>query len=139
MRFSRRRIASSTLRNPGLEHLVPLSHQAVSVISAARLLTGRGPLVFPNARHAHRPMSENAIGYPLNRAGYHSRHVPHGWRATFSTIMNEHYRQDRQVIDLMLAHAPRDKTGSTHAPPTRMAQAWANMLLNDAPEARRRG
>ena len=65
MRFSRRRIASSTLRNPGLEHLVPLSHQAVSVISAARLLTGRGPLVFPNARHAHRPMSENAIGYLL--------------------------------------------------------------------------
>ena len=41
-----------------------------------RAFTGRGPLAFPNARHAHRPMSENAIGYLLNRAGYHRRHAP---------------------------------------------------------------
>ena len=124
-----------------LEHLVPLSRQAVAVITAVRSLTGRGPLVFPNARHAHRPMSENAIGYLLNRAGYHSRHVPHGWRATFSTIMNEQYQHDRQVIDLMLAHAPKDKTESAynraaHMPRRReLAQAWADLLLNDAPDA----
>ena len=54
-------------------------------------------------------MSENAIGYLLDRAGYHRRHVPHGWRATFSTLMNERHRADRQVIDPMLAHAPKDK------------------------------
>jgi integrase len=123
------------------EHLVPLSRQAVAVITAVRSLTGRGPLVFPNARHAHRPMSENAIGYLLNRAGYHSRHVPHGWRATFSTIMNERYQHDRQVIDLMLAHAPKDKTESAynraaHMPRRReLAQSWADLLLHHAPEA----
>lgn len=33
-------------------------------------------------------MSENALGYLLNRAGYHGRHVPHGFRASFS-IVNE--------------------------------------------------
>jgi integrase len=124
-----------------LEHLVPLSRQAVAVITAVRSLTGRGPLVFPNARHAHRPMSENAIGYLLNRAGYHSRHVPHGWRATFSTIMNERYQHDRQIIDLMLAHAPKDKTESAynraaHLPRRReLAQVWADLLLQDAAEA----
>jgi integrase len=122
------------------EHLVPLSQQAVAIITAVRSLTGRGPLVFPNARHAHRPMSENAIGYLLNRAGYHSRHVPHGWRATFSTIMNERYQHDRQVIDLMLAHAPKDKTESAynraaHMPRRReLAQAWTDLLLADLPE-----
>lgn len=51
------------------DHLVPLSRQAAEAIEAARALTGRGPLAFPNARHVHRPMSENAIGYLLNRAG----------------------------------------------------------------------
>jgi integrase len=123
------------------EHLVPLSRQAVEVITVVRSLTGRGPLVFPNARHAHRPMSENAIGYLLNRAGYHSRHVPHGWRATFSTIMNEQYRDDRQVIDLMLAHAPKDKTEAAYNRAAHMgrrrelAQAWADMLLKDTPDA----
>jgi len=34
-------------------------------------------------------MIENALVYLLNRAGYHRRHVPHGFRAAFSTIMNE--------------------------------------------------
>jgi integrase len=80
------------------------------VIEAVRPLTGRCPLIFPNARHAHKPMSENAMGYLLNRAGYHSRHVPHGWRATFSTIMNERHPEDRYIIDLTLAHVSKDKT-----------------------------
>ena len=59
------------------------------VLRALWPLTEGGELVFPGSRHGHRPMSENAIGYLLNRAGYHGRHVPHGFRAAFSTIMNE--------------------------------------------------
>jgi len=133
------------------EHVVPLSRQSVAVLRAVRSLTGRGPLVFPNARHAHRPMSENALGYLLNRAGYHNRHVPHGWRSTFSTIMNERYRQDRQVIDLMLAHASKDKTESAYnraayMPRRReLAQEWSDLLLQNSADAaslvegRRRG
>jgi integrase len=120
------------------EHVVPLSRQAVAVIEATRQLTGRAPLVFPNARHAHRPMSENALGYLLNRAGYHSRHVPHGWRATFSTIMNERYRHDQHIIDLILAHAPKDRTESAYNRAAHLArrrellQEWADLLLMDA-------
>ncbi len=120
------------------EHLVPLSRQALAVLNAVRPLTGRCPLVFPSTRHAHLPMSENAIGYLLNRAGYHSRHVPHGWRATFSSVMNEHHRADRHVIDLMLAHAPQDKTEAAYNRALHMgrrrelAQEWADMLLEGA-------
>ncbi|HEX8301358.1 tyrosine-type recombinase/integrase [Sphingomonas sp.] len=43
------------------EHIVPLSRQAVEVIEAVRPLTGHLPFLFPNDRHAHRPMSENAV------------------------------------------------------------------------------
>lgn len=122
------------------DHLVPLSGQAVELLRVLRPITGRGPLLFPNARHAHRPMSENAIGYLLNRAGYHHRHVPHGWRAAFSTIMNERARDhgqagDRAVIDLMLAHVPKDKVESAYnraafMPRRReLAQEWADVLL----------
>ncbi len=85
-------------------HAVPLSRQAVAVIEATRPFTARHPLVFPNSRHAHHPLSENALGYLLNRAGYHGHHVPHGFRASFSSVMNEAFRADRQIIDLMLAH-----------------------------------
>ncbi len=138
-----------TWRVPGVrmkmrvEHLVPLSTQAVEALTALRVLTGRGPLPFPSTRHAHRPMSENAIGYLLNRAGYHHRHVPHGWRAGFSSVMNERFREDRAVIDLMLAHAPKDRVESAynravHLPRRRdLAQAWADLLLVGAAPAAR--
>lgn len=123
------------------DHLAPLSRQAREVVEAVRGITGRGPLVFPSARHAHRPMSENAIGYLLNRAGYHHRHVPHGWRATFSTVMNERFPRDRAVIDLMLAHAPSGKTEAAYnraehlARRAELAQAWADLLLDGLPPA----
>lgn len=130
----------------GGDHLVPLPPQAVAVLRAIWPLTGEGDLVFPSNRHPHRPMSENAIGYLLNRAGYHGHHVPHGFRAAFSTIMNEwaerHGKElDRAVIDLMLAHIPRQMSNSEGAynraaymPRRReLAAIWADMLSEGLP------
>ena len=117
------------------EHAVPLARQAVLCLAAIRRLTGRGPLAFPNLRDARAPMSENAMGYFLIRLGFRGRHVPHGWRATFSTIMNERFPADRAVIDLMLAHAPKDRVEARYNRAERMArrrelaQAWADLLL----------
>jgi integrase len=133
------------------DHLVPLSMQALETIRALRTLTGAGPLVFPNTRHAHKPMSENALGYLLNRAGYHHRHVPHGWRSTFSTVMNERFPADRAVIDLMLAHTPKDKVEGAYNRAAylerrrELAQLWADLIMEGRPaaasllEGRRRG
>ena len=83
-------------------------------------------------------MSENAIGYLLNRAGYHGLHVPQGFRAAFSTIMNEWAERegkahDRQVIDQMLAHVTTGKVEGVHnraayMPRRReLATVWANV------------
>ena len=129
----------------GGDHLVPLTRQAIAVLKTLRPLTGGGTLVFPSNRNANRPMSENAIGYLLNRAGYHGHHVPHGFRAAFSTIMNEWAERhgkdhDRAVIDLMLAHAPKEKVESAYnraafMPRRReIAVSWADMLSNGLPE-----
>ena len=133
------------------DHLVPLPWQAVETIEAIRTITGTGPFVLPNGRSAHKPMSENALGYLLNRAGYHHRHVPHGWRSTFSTIMNERFPADRAIIDLMLAHVPKDKVESAYnraahlARRRDLAQIWADLIMEGRPAAesllplRRRG
>lgn len=123
------------------DHLVPLSREALEVVAALRTLTGRGPLVFPNTLHAHKPMSENAIGCLLNRAGFHHRHVPHGWRSTFSTAMNELYPADRAVIDLMLAHIPKDRVEGAYnrqqhlTRRSELAQLWADTILEGAKPA----
>lgn len=129
----------------GGDHLVPLTRQAVAVLKALWPLTGEADLLFTNARHLHRPMSPNAIGYLLHRAGYHGHHVPHGFRAAFSTIMNEwverHGKEhDRKVIDLMLAHVPKEKIESAYnraayLPRRReLAQIWADMLSDGLPD-----
>jgi integrase len=128
------------------EHLVPLSRQAVEALAAIRPLTGRYSLAFPSARHGHRPMSENAIGYLYNRCGYHGRHVPHGWRAAFSTIMNERAERagragDRAIIDLMLAHIPANRVEGAYNRAAYMerrreiAQDWADAVLEGAAPA----
>ena len=126
-----------------VEHVVPLAPQSVELIKSMKPLTGRGPLIFPNARFAHQPMSENALGNFLERAGYKGRHVPHGWRSTFSTVMNEVAERegrgaDRAVIDLMLAHVPdndveRAYNRAAFMPRRReLAGAWATLLLEGA-------
>lgn len=124
------------------EHIMPLSSQAVDVLRATRRLTGRIQLLFPSTRRSIIPMSENTIGYMYNRIGFRGRHVPHGWRAAFSTIMNEWARKngeegDRAVIDLMLAHVPKGLSSSEAAynraeymgRRRELAQIWANMLM----------
>jgi integrase len=129
----------------GGDHLVPLTPQVIAVLKVLWPLTSGGELLFPSNRHPHRPMSENAIGYLLNRAGYHGHHVPHGFRAAFSTIMNEwaerHGRDhDRKVIDLMLAHVPKERVESAYnraaymARRRELAQVWADMLSEGLPD-----
>jgi len=126
------------------DHLVPLPPQCLAVLRALWPLTGSCELLFPGSRQARQPMSENAIGYLLNRAGYHGRHVPHGFRAAFSTIMNEWVERhgkghDRKVIDLMLAHVPKEKiegayNRAAYMPRRReLAQAWADLLTEGLP------
>jgi integrase len=92
------------------DFVVPLAPQAVAVVEVAIAFAGRRKYLFPSSRHPHRPISENALSTAYARVpGFAGRHVPHGWRASFSTIMNErasdHDRPgDRAIIDLMLAH-----------------------------------
>ncbi|MFT8440155.1 tyrosine-type recombinase/integrase [Acetobacter fabarum] len=117
------------------DHIVPLTPQAVAVVNALRPFTARWPHLFPNARRPKVVMCENALGYLLNRAGYHGRHVPHGFRSTFSSTMNERYPQDHAVIELMLAHVSRDKVAGAynralHLPRRReLAQLWNDLIL----------
>ncbi|PZO71582.1 MAG: integrase [Pelagerythrobacter marensis] len=132
------------------EHCVPLAPEAVATLRGVRWLTGRSPYVFPSSVSGLTPMSENAIGYLYNREGYKGRHVPHGWRSSFSTIMNELTERelgndirlfaDRMIIDLMLAHSPKGLSASelrynraAFMPRRReLAERWASMIMVDA-------
>lgn len=128
------------------DHLVPLSRQAVDVLTTIAPITGDLPVVFPSDRHLHKPISENTLRALLIRAGYYQRHVPHGFRAAFSTIMNSRavtlsLPNDRAIIDLMLAHVPPNKVESAYNRAAFMdrrreiAQEWADLLMEGLPRA----
>jgi hypothetical protein len=120
--------------DPAAEHLVPLSRQAVDVLRVLHMLTGGGELLFPG-RRSGRPIGERAIEELYTRAGYAGRHVPHGWRASFSTILNDQRPEDRALIDQALAHASHKGkveaayNRAQHLERTReLFQRWADML-----------
>lgn len=140
------KLANELKQDEEFEHLVPLAPEAVAVLRATWCLTGAGPLVYPSNRNARVPMSENTLSYFYNRCGYQGRHVPHGWRASFSTIMNEWALRngtpgDRNVIDMMLAHIPEGVSGSEGAynraafleRRREIASVWGAMLFDCLP------
>ncbi|MBS0236207.1 MAG: tyrosine-type recombinase/integrase [Proteobacteria bacterium] len=115
------------------QHIVPLSRQALALLQELYGLTGHTPYVFPGQNNPSKFMSENTLLYAIYRMGYHSRATGHGFRATASTILNEHgFRSE--VIERQLAHAERNKVRASynHAQylPERqkMMQWWADYL-----------
>ncbi len=115
------------------EHIVPLSKQAIHVVSELHKLNDGRHFVFGNQANHERPMSENTMLYAIYRMGYHSRATAHGFRATASTILNERgFRPD--VIERQLAHVERNKVRaayhrSEYLPERRrMMQYWADLL-----------
>ncbi|MXV35540.1 MULTISPECIES: phage integrase central domain-containing protein [unclassified Saccharibacter] len=118
-------------------HIVPLARQAIEILEVVKSITGNGPLVFPSVRWSHKPMSDMTLSALIKRAGYTGQHVPHGFRASFSSIMNEKRPEDRAIIDLMLAHVSKNKVESAynraqHLEKRReIAQEWADLLLQN--------
>lgn len=119
----------------GTPHIVPLSTQAVEIISELQPLTSRSEFVFPSLRSASRCMSENTVNAALRSLGYDGDTITgHGFRAMARTVLDEvlGYRPD--YIEHQLAHAVRDPLGraynrATHLPQRRkMMQAWADYL-----------
>ena len=114
-------------------HIVPLSRQAVEVLRALKLLTGKGNFVFPGANDKNRPMSNNTILYALYRLGYKSRMTGHGFRGLASTILHENDFAE-ELIELQLAHQKRNKVAAAynHAKylnkRVAMMQWWADYL-----------
>lgn len=114
------------------DHLVPLSAAAVAVLRQARAIGG-ADLIF---HRKGRPIGKNAIGELYDRCGVGGQHVPHGWRSTFSTALNERYPADSLIIERALAHGEKDAVKAAydrarHLPRLRfLFDRWAEILLD---------
>lgn len=115
-------------------HIVPLSLQVKAVLDELRPITGKSRWLFPSPRENGHCMSENGVRVALRTIGFTKEQItPHGFRAMFSTIANEH-GINRDVIERQLAHVENNtvRGAYNHAEymPERikLMQWWADYL-----------
>ncbi|WP_139319788.1 tyrosine-type recombinase/integrase, partial [Serratia marcescens] len=94
-------------------HIVPLSEQAVCILSNLRRITGGFKFVFPGRNDAGKPMSEASINQVIKRIGYGGKVTGHGFRHTMSTILHEQ-GFNSAWIELQLAHVDKNSIRGTY-------------------------
>lgn len=119
----------------GIDHIVPLSSQAVALLRDLHNATGHGRYVFPSLRTGERPMSENTVNAALRGMGYSKEVMTgHGFRAMARTILDEVLGERVDFIEHQLAHVVKDPNGraynrTAHLPARhQMMQRWADYL-----------
>jgi integrase len=114
-------------------HTVPLSKQALALLTELKNLTGHSPYLFPKVKGYGdaEVISENTVGKMLNKMGYQGRQCVHGFRASARSILSEQ-GWSREAMERQLDHKETDSTvaayaRSEHLPERRkMMQAWAD-------------
>lgn len=115
------------------DHLVPLSRQAMDVLTQIKKISGHTSFLFPGANNPRKMMSENTILFALARMGYQHKATGHGFRSTASTALND-MGFNRDYIEMQLAHAERNPSREPYNRakylPQRehMMQHWADFL-----------
>lgn len=116
-------------------HIVPLSSQAIEILTDLKPLTGTSMYVFPSLRTSKRPMSNNTVNAALRRMGYDKNTMTgHGFRALARTILDETLQINPNVIEAQLAHKVPDRLGTAYNRTShiverrKMMQTWANYL-----------
>ena len=118
-----------------IAHLVPLSKQAIAILTELYPFTKHSMYVLPGMRSNKRPMSDNAILLALRRMGFPKEEMcGHGFRAMARTILDEVHEIRIDFIEHQLAHAVCDPNGRAYnrtahlSKRIEMMQIWADYL-----------
>jgi integrase len=130
-------------REVGVQHIVPLSHQALAILRELETLTGNGRYLFPALGDPDRTMSENTINHALRTLGFEGDEMTgHGFRSIASTLLNEQGCWTADAIERQLSHGERDSVRAAYnyaeylPERQQMMQAWAD-YLDDLREGRK--
>lgn len=117
------------------EHHVPLSRQALEIITQMKELSAEGSYVFPSMMSGKKLLSENSMNSALRRMGVGGdEHTAHGFRSSASSILNESGEFKPDAIEAQLAHLDGSAVRRVYNRATywdervRMMQWWADTL-----------
>ena len=113
------------------EHIVPLSDRCLEILDEVGGYAGDGELVFP-ARNRDKLLSDMALLKVMRDLNLNA--VPHGFRSSFRTWVQEQTNTPHEVAEAALAHSTANKTVAAYArsdyPEKRrpLMQAWADYI-----------
>lgn len=108
----RMKLSQAKKSDQRFDHIVPLSDAALVLLSKVSKC-GEQQSVF--ASRSGQPIGDGTIRDLYARTSFAGRHVPHGWRASFSTILNEDLGPEwRFDIDAALGHAGKGKVEAAY-------------------------
>jgi integrase len=116
-------------------HIVPLPHQAHTLLREMKAYTAGHEYVFPPlARQQTQHLNRDAMSNALRRMGFRGRHATHGFRGMLRTVARERLGVDSDVLEAQLAHAKKGDVQKAYDRTTfnderrRVMQAWADYL-----------
>ncbi len=116
------------------KHIVPLAKQTRQLLHWLRPYTRDSEWIFPQSHDVMRPMSDGTMNAALRRMGFtSSEHVPHGFRTTASTVLNE-ADWNSDWIEAQLSHVQKNKVRAAYNAAQyldgrrKMMQWWADWL-----------
>jgi integrase len=115
------------------EHAVPLSDQAVKILSDLHSVTGLGEYVFPNRNGEGRVISENTVLKIIETIGYKGKMTGHGFRSLARTVLGDMGHR-WEVLEAMLSHALENQTAAAYVRTSYfeerrgIMQQWADYL-----------
>ncbi len=117
------------------DHIVPLAKQSLAILESLQSITGTSKYVFTSMRGKSRPLSDNGVRTALRVMGYSSEDVvPHGFRATARTLLDEELGYRPDWIEMQLAHSIKDPLGRAYNRTSflkerhEMMQVWSDYL-----------
>lgn len=115
--------------------IIPLPTQAIAILREQQQRTGSHEYVFYSSTHKAQHINKQRLSATLNTLNngvWAGKHVPHGFRASAITMIQEQLKYEKHLPDMQSGHAIKDNNGTAYNrvkfidERTAMLQAWAD-------------
>jgi integrase len=97
-------------------HIVPLSHQAITLLKQIKEISGYQVLIFPGDHNPYKPMCENTVNKALRLMGYDTKDeiCGHGFRAMACSALMESGLWSRDAVERQMSHQERNSVRAAY-------------------------
>lgn len=97
-------------------HIVPLSHQAITLLKQIKGISGHQVLIFPGDHNPYKPMCENTVNKALRLMGYDTKDeiCGHGFRAMACSALMESGLWSRDAVERQMSHQERNSVRAAY-------------------------